>query len=339
LSLHSESDEPVESLGVRRPVELPTGDIDAAGDLAPAVGSGLERDGGEAAAADEEPAESDAAVPSEGDAGAKEASADTATPEKNTERDAGQVEALAVTTPPASGDAAGDGMPPDRPKKTVLAAVAIGGAVVLAVPILLIGTGSHHGTKQRSAVAANTVLPDDGQQPGAFTSASPTATPSATPSASAKKKKDKAKASKSAKPTTSAKASPARKAQHQSVSNARPLAGGPPYKSLRLHAPHDIYPGKTVRTNRIALTMQTGGNLVLRNKSNKIIWSTGTHKAGVYAELQTDGNLVLYGGDRQAVWAAGCFGHNDPTMVLQSDGNVVILDNGGHPIWATGTNR
>jgi hypothetical protein len=336
LSLHSESDERAESLGVRRPVELPAGDIDAAGDLAPAAGSGAERDGGEVTSADEEPAES-GAVPSEENAGAREPSADTATPEKKTEGNAGPVGAVAVTTPPASDDAAGDGRPPDRPKKTVLAAVAIGGAVVLAVPILLIGTGSHDGTKQRSAVAANTVLPGDGQQPGAFTSASPTATPTATPSASAKKKKDKPKAAKSAKPTPSAKASPGRKAQ--SVSSQRPLAGGPPWKTLRVHAPRDIYPGKTVRTNRIALTMQTGGNLVLRDKSNKIIWSTGTHKAGVYAELQTDGNLVLYGGDRQAVWAAGCFGHNDPTMVLQGDGNLVILDSGGHPIWATGTQR
>jgi hypothetical protein len=79
-------------------------------------------------------------------------------------------------------------MPPDRPKKPVLAAVAIGGAVVLAIPILLIGTGSHDGKKHRTAAAADTVLPGDGQQPppGAFASASPTATPS--PSASAKKK-------------------------------------------------------------------------------------------------------------------------------------------------------
>ena len=332
MSFHPGSGEHAESLGVRRPVELPAGDIDAAGNLAPAAGSGADPDGGEVASADEESAESGAA-PSEVNADATEPSADTATPEKAAAGDAGSVGAVAVATPPASGDAAGDGMPPDRPKKTVLAAVAIGGAVVLAVPILLIGTGSPDGPKQRSAVAANTVLPGDGQQPGAFTSASPTATP--TPSASAKKEKAKPKPSKSAKPTPSAKAAPARKTQ--SVSNQRPLASAP--ASLRLHAPHDIYPGKTVRTNRIALTMQTGGNLVLRNRSNKIIWSTGTHRAGVYAELQTDGNLVLYAGDRQAVWAAGCFGHKNPTMVLQSDSNVVILDSGGHPIWATGTNR
>jgi hypothetical protein len=327
LSLNSESNEHAESLGVRRPVELPAADIDAAGDLTPAADSGAERDGGEAASADEEPAES-GAVSSEAKTGAKGSSADAAESETKTE-------AVAVTKPPASAQGAGDEMPPDRPKKTALAAVAIGGAVVLAIPILLIGTGSHNRPKQRSVVAANTVLPGGGQQPGAFTSATPTATPSPSASAKAKKKKAKPKASKSAKPRPSTKPAPARKTRK--ASSQRPLASAP--KSLRLHSPHDIYPGKTVRTNRIALTMQTGGNLVLRDRSNKIIWSTGTHTAGVYAELQTDGNLVLYGGDRHAVWAAGCFGHNNPTMVLQSDSNMVILDSGGHPIWATGTNR
>jgi hypothetical protein len=319
----------MESLGVRRSVELPDADVDAAGDLTPAPESAQQDE--QSASADDE-----ATGASPGDV-IGETSADQATATaKEEERKTATAAEVAVTPPSAnSATTVDDGPPPDRPKKTVLAAVAIGGAVVLAIPILLIGTGSHDHKKQRTAIAANTVLPGDGQQPGAFTSASPTATPTPAASAKKKKKKKKPKASKSAKPKASPKASPARKTQ--SVSNQRPLASAP--SSLRLHAPRDIYPGKTVRTNRIALTMQTGGNLVLRNKSNKIIWSTGTHRAGVYAELQTDGNLVLYAGDRQAVWAAGCFGHNNPTMVLQSDSNMVILDSGGHPIWATGTNR
>ncbi|MDN3354820.1 hypothetical protein [Actinomadura sp. DC4] len=327
----SEPGDRMKSLGVRRSVELPDSDVDTAGDLAPAEEPGQK---------DERPASSGQETGGASPVAAGGTSADR-TPAKEEERKTVTVSEVAVTPPSVNSTAdAGDELPPDRPKKTVLAGVAIGGAVVLAIPILLIGRGSHDHKKEPAAAAAATVLPGDGQQPGAFTSASPTVTPTPTVS---KKKKDKPKASKSATPKTSPKASSKAAGDHkvrvQSVSNQKPLAGGPPWKSLRLHSPRDIYPGKTVRTNRIALTMQAGGNLVLRDKSNKVIWSTGTHTAGVYAELQTDGNLVLYAGDRHAVWAAGCFGHNNPTMVLQSDGNVVILDSGGHPIWATGTNR
>jgi Ricin-type beta-trefoil lectin domain len=194
VSLNSEPDERAQSLGVRRSVALPEADIDAAGDLTPAA----------------EPEPEPKQEPEQATAEAKEpASASKASPD--TARD------IAVAAPPADGDGDGDGdeMPPDRPKKPVLAAVAIGGAVVLAIPILLIGTGSHHGKKHRTVAAADTVLPGAGQQPppGAFASASPTPTPS--PSASAKKKvKPKPKETKKA-----AKKVVAKKAGFAGVSN------------------------------------------------------------------------------------------------------------------------
>jgi hypothetical protein len=96
-------------------------------------------------------------------------------------------------TPSAAGAAKADVTPPDRPKKPILAAVAIGGAVLLSIPVLLIGTGSHDDKKQRTAAAADTVLPGDAQQPlpGVFVSASPSATPTPTPSASASAKRKK----------------------------------------------------------------------------------------------------------------------------------------------------
>jgi hypothetical protein len=331
MSNQSGSGERAESLGVRRSVELPEADIDAAGDLAPADGSGSVEESD--ASADE--AEDEAVGSSSGE-GEEAAAPKDGTEAVSAKEDTATARAVAVATQPETVAGVDDELPPDRPKKPVLAAVAIGGAVVLAIPILLIGTGSHDGKKHRTAAAADRVLPGDGQQPppGAFVSTSPTTTP--TPSASASKK-GRAKASKKATPTPSAKPSASGRVRSQSVSDERPSPSAP--RSRVLHAPHDIYPGQTVRTSRIAMTMQSGGNLVLRDKSNKIIWSTGTHRRGVYAEFQTDGNLVLYAGDRQAVWAAGSFGHDKSTMVFQSDYNVVIIDRGGHPVWATGTNR
>ncbi|GAA4622894.1 hypothetical protein GCM10023196_016910 [Actinoallomurus vinaceus] len=98
-----------------------------------------------------------------------------------------------VAVAPASPDgaaAAGDEMPPDRPRKPVLAAVAIGGVVLLSIPILLVGKGSHDGKKQRTTAAADRVMTGGGQgAAGAYASASPTATASPSPSASASPKK------------------------------------------------------------------------------------------------------------------------------------------------------
>ncbi|MGI5224505.1 RICIN domain-containing protein [Actinoallomurus sp. CA-142502] len=185
MASKSGSGDRAESLGVRRPVELPETDMEGAGNLAPADS---EPESGEAAGKDQEDAGAKAASGAGATAEVKEPAAETAAQAKGGQSFATATD-VAVATPGADGDGDGNGMPPDRPKKPILAGVAIGGAIVLAVPILLIGTGSHHPKKHPTVAAADTVLPGDAQPPaGAFTSQSPTPTPTPTPSASAKKK-------------------------------------------------------------------------------------------------------------------------------------------------------
>ncbi|MEV5754650.1 hypothetical protein AB0L00_43160 [Actinoallomurus sp. NPDC052308] len=327
-------------------MELPKADIEEAGDLAPAAGD-LAPD------ADAEPAdEGDRSATEEKKADeTQERPKDTPSTAKEQEDSAPDTD-VAVAAAPQIGAVNDEEMPPDRPRKPVLAAVAIGGVVLLAVPILLIGTGSHHAKKHPAAATADRVLAGNGQQPlpGAYTSMSPSATPTSTPSAHAT---HKPAATKSAEPKAAGKPSPSTHAPRAhaaqksgpSTKTARkgvpagekPMSGGNPW-ALEVHASYDLNPGKTLRTNRLALTMQTGGNLVLRDTSGKIIWSTGTHHAGAYAEFQTDGNLVVYINGRQAIWASGTPGHNGATLVLQADYNLVIYD-GHNAIWATRTNR
>jgi hypothetical protein len=324
--------ERADTLGVRRSIELPDVDISAADPMAagsvPAAGSSAPASGGEAAAGMEEPTDGTGRRPAHAAEAKEEAEA---------------VPAVAVATATDSGPG-NDGMPPGWPRKPVLAAAAIGGVILLAIPILLIGTGSHHHEKHRTDAAGNALLPTDGQQPpGTFVSASPTATPSPSGSPSAKTKPTASK-----KPKTKATAGskgPAKKGSTGSStgrskalsvpSSERPKSGGAPY-ALEVHSALDLHPGDTWRTNVIALTMESGGNLVLRNKSGKAIWSSGTHRSGVYCEFQTDGNLVIYAGQRTAVWASGTSGHPNATLVLQADSNMVIFD-GHNAIWATGT--
>jgi hypothetical protein len=83
---------------------------------------------------------------------------------------------------------------PGRPKKQMLAAAAIVGSLLVAVPFAVLAMNSGDGKKQTdTALAANdrTVLGNDGvvsPPPGAFTPASPTHAPPVSPSAAAKPK-------------------------------------------------------------------------------------------------------------------------------------------------------
>jgi hypothetical protein len=91
-----------------------------------------------------------------------------------------------------------------------------------------------------------------------------------------------------------------------------------------------------VRTNRIRLTLQTNGDLVLRNERDTIVWSTGTRASGTHAVFQADGNFVLYSRDNSTLWSSRTDGHDGAILVLQADGNLTIL-NRSDVLWATGT--
>jgi hypothetical protein len=174
VSPNSESGGKAEPLGVRRQVELPEVNTEAAGDLAPASDTRPDTvtDRHEAGSAAED---------------TRNSRPEGATASSEKEEQPALARGIAVAAPP--GGVQSDGMPPDRPKKPILAAVAIGGVVLLAVPVLLIGRGSHHPRKPRTVAAAATVLPDNAVPPGAFASASPTVTPTPSASKSPKAKK------------------------------------------------------------------------------------------------------------------------------------------------------
>ncbi|MCW2863154.1 MAG: hypothetical protein JWP48_4862, partial [Actinoallomurus sp.] len=177
MSSNSDS-ERTEPLEIRRPVELPTVDTESADDLTPASGPEPEDDRSASGSAAEVSADSGDTDPASEDA--KEAEPGTRPEDASPSGDEEQSPVAAQEVAPSGAGAdKGDGPPADRPKKPILAAVAIGGAVLLAIPVLLIGRGSHDDKGYRSAAAAGNVLPGAGQQPpvGAFVSTSPSVTP------------------------------------------------------------------------------------------------------------------------------------------------------------------
>jgi hypothetical protein len=230
--------------------------------------------------------------------------------------------------------------PSERPQLGLRLLAGGAALVVVAGGVFAVGalTSYDHKTAadERTRMAAMARTSKASPTPTAMVPTSPTvSTPPPTPSARPKRTPT---AGKSGKPDISAEAASHRRARSSS-SNELPSAGGPPWRGLVLHAPYVLRSGKTVRTNRIALTMRSCGDLVLRDKSGKVVWSTRTHGSGVYTEFQGDGNLVVYASQRRALWAAGSVGHDGSTLVLQGDANLVIIDRNGSPVWATGTNK
>ncbi|MGE5453125.1 MAG: hypothetical protein ACM3VZ_14935 [Acidobacteriota bacterium] len=87
-------------------------------------------------------------------------------------------------------------------------------------------------------------------------------------------------------------------------------------------------------------SLQSDGNLVLRNASGQALWSSGTAgRSGARLELQSsDGNLVLYSTSGAAIWATATGGLGATRLVMQNDGNLVLYTSSGKAVWATKTN-
>ncbi|MFJ5174255.1 hydrogenase expression protein HypA [Streptomyces griseoviridis] len=86
---------------------------------------------------------------------------------------------------------AGGEPPSGRPKKPMLAAAAIVGAILISVPILVAGRDDREPERERTETVAGTVM-DDSERlavPGTYTSESPSPSPSPTPSEVKEKKK------------------------------------------------------------------------------------------------------------------------------------------------------
>lgn len=85
------------------------------------------------------------------------------------------------------------------------------------------------------------------------------------------------------------------------------------------------------------VSFQKDGNLVVYNRNNKAVWSSGTNNKGAdQLSLQPNGNLVIY--KRQyPIWSSSTHGNPGSFLALQEDGNFVIYNKYRKPIWATGT--
>ena len=106
----------------------------------------------------------------------------------------------------------------------------------------------------------------------------------------------------------------------------------------------DLLPGETLFSGQAVrsgdgnsvITMQTDGNVVLRNGSG-VLWATRTSGSGTRLVQQGDGNLVVYRSDGRPVWNTGVLISGTKT-VMQNDSNLVSYT-GSRAVFASGWHR
>merc|ERR1740121_2463833 len=91
---------------------------------------------------------------------------------------------------------------------------------------------------------------------------------------------------------------------------------------------------------RWRVTMQTDGNLVVKEGADRMIWASNSFNQGqdpYRLRMGSDGNLVIYDRNNKAVWNSNTRGVNK--LVMEDDGNLVIYDATNTARWANGKRK
>ncbi|WP_433404704.1 mannose-binding protein [Streptomyces sp. CA-146814] len=264
------------------------------------------------------------------------------TAEEPESRAAGLAVATAIGTTPATKTltAADKG----RPRTPILAGAAFVGAALVAIPVLLMGSANDEEPRNTStapvAGSADTVLNPE-PAPAAlddYVAVKPTPSPTvqkkiapppapAAPAPAAPAPQP----SKSPPPEKKPEPTPTPKPKPKPKPKATPQ---PDWGTQTVSATSSIGVGQSWATNRIRMTMQQDGNLVVYNERNKPVWAAMTFGENHRAIFQPDGNLVIHNGDDRAIWASKTHDFGGAQMILRPDGKVVIVHN-GRVVWST----
>jgi hypothetical protein len=111
----------------------------------------------------------------------------------------------------------------------------------------------------------------------------------------------------------------------------RILVGQAIWGGQSLHSPDGL----------VTLTLQTDGDLVLKDWAGKLMWHSATAGRGgsrPNLRLAQDGNIILAKyEDNSLVWSPQTENRGGAALVVQNDGNVVLYTASSRPVWATNT--
>ncbi|MFF5075987.1 hypothetical protein ACFY36_02970 [Actinoplanes sp. NPDC000266] len=123
-----------------------------------------------------------------------------------------------------------------------------------------------------------------------------------------------------------------------SPSPTSPLPAGPTAPSAwteRIIAGTSVLTaGQSWSTNRLTLTVTTGGDLTLRDQG-RTVWHTAT-TTGVKLVMQNDGHLVLYDATNGTAWSSGTAGNPGAVLRLRANGTMAVTLN-ARTLFQTGT--
>ncbi|MFB7539372.1 FG-GAP-like repeat-containing protein [Streptomyces zaomyceticus] len=108
----------------------------------------------------------------------------------------------------------------------------------------------------------------------------------------------------------------------------------------RLFAGSVIAAGESITSRSNTLAMGVDGNLVVKSKAGKILWSTKTAgNSGAFARVERDGNITVRIKDReQPLWSSGAVSSTaDGFAVLHDRGDLIAYDAKGQSFWSSGT--
>ncbi|XUL91756.1 hypothetical protein ACQ86D_38410 [Streptomyces galilaeus] len=263
--------------------------------------------------------------------------------------------AVAASVPEGDGPTPGDTATASvgRPGRPLLAGAAVLGALLIAVPGLLMSRDRTPENHDRVvADQAGTILGDGATQgAGAYASSDPSApAQSGTPKIAQPHKTSPGKttvAQPASEPTTvkTKKPTAAAKPTKKSTTTKSGTKSGTSGSTTTSSYPSDVLvtatrvlsAGQSINAKKARLRMQTDGNFVLYDENNKPRWATMTFGSNYHAVFQADGNLVVYTSSNQPVWASQTAGHDGAVLRLQGDGNMVIYSGGSTAIWASNT--
>ncbi|MFJ1801431.1 mannose-binding protein [Streptomyces sp. NPDC088180] len=261
--------------------------------------------------------------------------------DKTTEAPEGRAEGVALATGVAAKPETKTLTAADwgRPRTPVLAGAVFVGAALVAIPVLLMGSANDDTPRNTGAApvagSAGTVL-DPESAPAAlddYVAVKPTVSPTEQKKTTSPKAAPIPVASAPAPAPAPRTNAPAEKPK--APPKPRPKAAPTPnWGTQTVSATSSIGVGQSWATNRIRMTMQQDGNLVVHNEQNKPIWAAMTFGQNHRAIFQPDGNLVIHNGDDRAIWASKTHDFGGAHMVLRPDAKVVIVHN-GRVVWST----
>ncbi|MFF8279993.1 FG-GAP-like repeat-containing protein [Streptomyces lateritius] len=109
---------------------------------------------------------------------------------------------------------------------------------------------------------------------------------------------------------------------------------------IRLAPRTVIASGHSITGQSSTLTMRLDGNLVIKSKADKVLWSTKTDgNDGATARVERNGNISVVSKDGMQVLrsTAAISTTADGYAVLHDRGNLVVYDAKGQSLWSSGT--